>query len=93
MLRQQFKVLLYSKSYLSKDDDDENSQGVYLGYTKVVGRVSDIVTEINPDYKFPHMLISTMVEGSHHQRFFADHLPRLTDQLEGSDAIQDFYVD
>jgi AcrR family transcriptional regulator len=82
-----------SKSYLSKDVDDENSQGVFLGYKKVVGRVSDIVTEINPDYKFPHMLISTMVEGSHHQRFFADHLPRLTDQLEGSDAIQDFYVD
>lgn len=82
-----------SKSYLCKDVDDANDKGVFLGYKKVVERVSDIVLEINPQYKFPHMLISTVVEGAHHQRFFADHLPRLTDQVEGADAIQEFYIE
>jgi hypothetical protein len=37
------------------------------------------------------MLISTVIEGAHMQRHFADHLPRLTDQIEGKDAVTDFY--
>jgi len=52
--------------------------------------VSDIILEINPTYKYPHMLISTIIEGAHHQRFFAQHLPRLTDAVNGEDAIIEF---
>ena len=37
------------------------------------------------------MLVSTVIEGAHHQRFFADHLPRLTDVVTGEDAITEFY--
>ena len=36
------------------------------------------------------MLISTLIEGAHHQRFFAQHLPRLTDEVNGEDAIIEF---
>ena len=36
------------------------------------------------------MLISTLIEGAHHQRFFAQHLPRLTDAVNGEDAIIEF---
>ena len=82
-----------SKSYLTSEVDDVNKRGVFQGYKRVVGRVSDIVLEMNPTYPFPHMLISTIVEGSHHQRFFADHLPRLTDQVKGKDAIAEFYTE
>lgn len=82
-----------SKSYLCKEVDNENSQGVFMGYKKVVARVSDIILEINPDYQFPHMLVSTIVEGAHHQRYFADHLPRLTDSVESGDAIEEFYTE
>jgi hypothetical protein len=35
--------------------------------------------------------VSTMIEGAHHQRFFADHLPRLTDSIKGKDSITSFY--
>jgi hypothetical protein len=38
------------------------------------------------------MLVSTIIEGAHHQRFFADHLPRLTDIVEGEDAVTSFYL-
>jgi hypothetical protein len=39
------------------------------------------------------MMISTLIEGAHHQRFFAQHLPRLTDAVNGEDAIIEFSKD
>jgi len=80
-----------SKAYLSKEVDRENKEGAFIGYKELVGRVSDIILEINPKYKYPHMLISTVIEGSHNQRYFAEHLPRLTDVIEGEDSATDFY--
>lgn len=80
-----------SKSYLTKEVDSDNQDGAYLAYKQLVARVSDLILEINPNYKYPHMLISTVIEGVHHQRYFADHLPRLTDVVKGEDAIGSFY--
>lgn len=80
-----------SKVFLTKEVDQENKAGVYTGYKNLVGRVSDIILEINPQYKYPHMLVSTIIEGAHNQRFFADHLPGLTDIVKGEDAVTEFY--
>lgn len=80
-----------AKAYCTKSVDDDNDLGAYLGYKQLVQRVCDIILEINPNYKYPHMLVSTIIEGSHHQRFFSEHLPRLTDTVEGEDAIESFY--
>ncbi|MFY0627614.1 MAG: TetR family transcriptional regulator [Reichenbachiella sp.] len=80
-----------SKSYLTRDVDVENKHGVFSGYKEIVARISDIVLEINPNYKYPHMLISTVIEGAHLQRYFAVHLPRLTDVIVGEDSIVEFY--
>ena len=80
-----------SKVYLTKEVDEENKEGAFIGYKDLVSRVSDIILEINPNYKYPHMLISTVIEGAHHQRFFSIHLPRLTDSVDGEDAITTFY--
>ena len=80
-----------AKSYLSREVDKENKDGLYLGYKQLVGRISDIILEINPKYKYPHMLISTTIEGAHTQRHFAAHLPRLTDVIPGEDSITKFY--
>lgn len=79
------------KVYLTKSVDEENGAGVFRGYKDLVARVADVITELRPEYKYPHMLISTVVEGAHQQRFFAEHLPRLTDVVEGEDAITSFY--
>jgi AcrR family transcriptional regulator len=79
-----------SKVYLTKEVDAENKDGVFIGYKQLVARVSDIITELAPAYKYPHMLVSTVIEGAHHQRYFADHLPRLTDVVKGEDAITTF---
>ncbi len=80
-----------SKAYLNKNVDEENKIGAFSSYKQFVQRISDIILEINPYYKYPHMLISTVIEGSHHQRFFSEHLPKLTDIVKGEDAITCFY--
>lgn len=81
-----------SKAYCTKMVEDQNSIGAYTSYKQLVQRISENVIEINPKFKYPHMLISTVIEGSHHQRFFSEHIPKLTDVVEGEDAITTFYT-
>lgn len=82
-----------SKAYLTKQVDSANKEGSYKGYKHLVARVSEIVLEINPLFKYPHTLISTIIEGIHHQKYFADHLPSLTDIKNNSDELGVFYAD
>ncbi len=82
-----------SKIYLNKNVDKDNSDGIFKPYKDLTQRISDIVLEINPTYKYPHMLVSTVIEGAHHQRFFSKHLPRLTDTIDGEDSIVSFYLE
>ena len=80
------------KAYHTKDVDDENKRGFFQTYKKVVQRISDLVLEVNPSYEYPHMLISTVIEGAHQQKYFAEHLPSLTDVKRGSDSVSEFYT-
>ncbi|MCJ8288502.1 MAG: TetR/AcrR family transcriptional regulator [Crocinitomicaceae bacterium] len=80
-----------SKVYLTREVDEDNKLGSFSGYKQLVERISSIILEIKPNYKYPHMLVSTVIEGIHHQRYFAEHLPRLTDRIAGEDAITAFY--
>lgn len=86
-------MLESSKSYLRKDVDKSNQEGAYLNYKQFVGRVVEIIQEINPDYKYPNMLVTTIVEGSHLQMFFAEHLPRLTNVQKSKDYLIKFYTE
>jgi len=80
------------KAYHTKDVDDENKKGYFKAYKQVVKRVGDFVMEINPRFESPRMLISTIIEGAHHQRYFAEHLPSLTDVNEQKNNISQFYT-
>jgi hypothetical protein len=79
------------KAYHTKNVDKENNKGYFEAYKSVVQRVSEIVLEVDPNFEFPHMLISTVIEGAHHQKYFSDHLPSLTDSFKGKNVITDFY--
>lgn len=83
----------FSKIYLNTHVDRDNSVGYFLSYKSVVALVRQMVLDINPQFPFPNMLISTVIEGAHHQRFFAEHLPKLTDTLEKEDAVTKFYTE
>jgi len=80
------------KAYHTKEVDDENEKGFFKTYKQVVKRVSNIVLEVNNKFEFPHMLISTVIEGAHQQKYFAEHLPALTNVKQGKDSISEFYV-
>lgn len=84
-------VMESSKSYLTKDVDAENKEGAFSAYKNMVARVSSIIEEINPEFKYAKMLVTTVIEGVHHQHFFADHLPGLTTIIKGEDSISNFY--
>lgn len=81
-----------SKAYLTKEVDEENREGVFVDYKRLVARISEIILEINPTFKYPQMLVSTVIEGAHLQHFFADHLPKLTNVYKGENAITTFYT-
>ena len=79
------------KVYMNRAVDEENKEGAFLPYKNLVERISQLIVQINPSYAYPHMLVSTVVEGAHIQRHFADHLPRLTDSIKGEDSVSEFY--
>ena len=81
------------KGYHTKSVDEENKKGCFKAYKRVVKRVSDIVLEINPEFSYPHMLISTVIEGAHHQKYFSEHLPALTDVKKNGNSITNFYTE
>lgn len=82
-----------AKAYHTKNIDKENEKGYFITYERVVQRVSEIILEVNPTFEFPHMLVSTVIEGAHHQRFFSKHLPGLTNVKAGENNIVRFYTD
>ena len=81
-----------SKSYFKKGVEIENKKGMFSVYERLVQRVSDMVLVLNPNFNYPRMLISTVIEGSHQQKHFSTHLPALTDSKKGEDYITDFFV-
>ena len=80
-----------SKSYMIKSVDELNQHGVYYNYKKIVSIISDSILSLNPKYPYAHMLISTIIEGIHHQQFFARHLPSLTDKSSDERELAVFY--
>ncbi len=81
------------KSYHTKSVDEENKKGYFKSYKAVVQRVSNIILEIDPSFQFPRMLVSTVIEGVHHQRYFAEHLPSLTDTNKEKNTVELFYTE
>ena len=82
----------FTKTLQTKEVDDENKEGFFLIYKRVINRIINIVNEINPEYQFAKSLVSTIVEGSLHQHFLKDHLKTITN-CNDSVNPSDFYID
>ena len=67
------------KTYHTKAVDNENSKGFFSSYKSLANSVSQVISEINPDFKYPYALATNLFEMSNSQIYFAKHLPRLTD--------------
>lgn len=79
------------KTYLTKNVDIDNQEGLFKGYKSVCSTISSYVLEINPHYEFPNSLISTCLEAAHQQIFFATHLPSLSNIQKDEDIYESNY--
>ena len=75
-----------TKAYHHKTVDSENGYGFFLSYKSLCKKISLVFLEINPSYKYPKALASTLVETCNNNIYFAKHLPRLTDIKYTDDA-------
>ena len=69
----------FTKTVQTKEVDQENKEGFFLIYKRVINRIVSIVKEVNPEYPFAKSLVSTIVEGNLHQHFLMEHLKTITD--------------
>jgi AcrR family transcriptional regulator len=81
----------FTKTLLTKEVDQENKEGYFLIYKRVINRIVSIVNEVNPTYPYAKSLISTIVEGSLHQYFLAEHLTTITNCNDSISTTQ-FYL-
>lgn len=82
----------FTKTLLTKEVDEENKEGFFLIYKRVINRLIDMIAEVNPSYPFAKSLASSIVEGALHQHFLKDHLKTITNCNE-TVSPTDFYLD
>lgn len=75
------------KTYLTKQVDEDNKEGLFRGFKSLCTRVVSFILEINPDYVYPHSLVSTAMQAAHQQLFYAQHLPSLSDYSGSEDQL------
>ena len=68
-----------SKSFLTKEVDNENNQGYFMIYKRLVNRLKEMILLVDSDYKYPASLASTIIETGLHQHFLKNHFPSITD--------------
>ncbi|WP_010181841.1 TetR/AcrR family transcriptional regulator [Aquimarina agarilytica] len=88
------KILIaeYSKSYLTKEVDDENKEGYFSIYKRLIIRIKEMIGQVNPKYQYPASLASSIVEGALHQHFLREHFPLITD-CSDTKTTTSFYSD
>lgn len=67
-----------SKSFLTKEVDNDNKEGYFKVYKRLVTRLEGMILDVNSSYKFALSLASTIIEGSLHQHFLNSHFPSIT---------------
>lgn len=80
----------FTKTFHTKEVDQENKEGYYFIYKRVINRITAIINEVNPDYIFAKSLASNIVEGALHQHFLKEHMKTITD-CNAAVSPTDFY--
>ncbi len=80
----------FTKTFLTKEVDEENKEGFFMIYKQVIYRLIDMIKDVNPDFPYSKSLASGIVEGALHQHFLKDHLKTITD-CSDSVSPADYY--
>lgn len=81
----------FTKTLLTKEVDEENKEGFFLVYKRVIHRLIEMINDVNPNYIYAKSLASSIIEGSLHQHFLKDHFKTITNFSE-NDCLSDFYL-
>ena len=68
-----------SKVYLVKEVNEINKNEVFKPYKDLCAKIAEVIMAYNATYLYPKSLSSTIIETAHHQQFFSNYLPKLTD--------------
>jgi len=77
------------KAYHICEIDEENKAGLFLSYKKLVKLVANIITDINPNFKYSHSCASNLFEMANNQIYFTEHLPQLSSIKKGKNQNED----
>lgn len=72
------------KPFLTAEVDEENKQGYFEIYKRLVGRFGQMIRDYRPQYPYALSLASTVLSASLHQYFLQAHFPTLTDCKDAS---------
>jgi len=87
-----------SKAYHIHDIDKENKLGFFVPFKRLVEKLADTLLEVNPKFKFPRSLSTTIFEMIRNQQYYALHLPRLSDiknskkRLEETENMIEYFL-
>lgn len=82
----------FTKTLMTKDIDNENNEGFFVVYKRVINKIVDFIEEVNPNYPYAKSLASNVVQGSLHQHFLKNHLKTITN-LSEKECATDFFID
>jgi AcrR family transcriptional regulator len=77
-----------SKSFLTKEVDQENKEGFFIVYKRIVYRLKEMILAVNSNYKFASSLGSMIIEASLHQHFLKIHFSSITDCNSNEDPTE-----
>jgi AcrR family transcriptional regulator len=81
----------FTKNLQTKEVDEENKEGFFLIYKRIINRIISYISEVNPQYPYAKSLASSIVEGSLHQHFLQQHIDTITDCSE-TVTPADYYI-
>lgn len=81
----------FTKTLLTKEVDEENKEGFFMVYKRVIHRLIELIESVNPKYPYAKSLASSVVEGSLHQNHLKEHFKTIT-SLSENDCLSDFYI-
>jgi AcrR family transcriptional regulator len=80
-IRKLHNIVVENASKVNHDKrvDVYNKDGFYANLKKLVEKISQIILEIDPQFKYPKALSTNIIELALNSEYYIEHLPRLTD--------------
>ncbi|GGZ59093.1 TetR/AcrR family transcriptional regulator [Mesonia mobilis] len=71
-----------AKAFHTIDVDEENKNGYFVIYRRLVKRLGGIIADYNSEYNYPLTLANTVLQGALNQNFLHQHFKQLSDFKE-----------